>query len=145
MAGLNEKKLKLYQEKIVADLERSKKELAYFRKKYQRQVRDAITYIKENLAEKMRLKEIAKYAALSQFHFNRIFKRFMNKTPFEYVTERRIRRAKSLLQETSLNVTEISLQVGFESVQSFSNLFKKKVGLSPSKYRKKVLFGGDAA
>jgi transcriptional regulator GlxA family with amidase domain len=137
---LKDEKFKQVQQKIVSDIEKSKRELAFFRKKYQRQVRDAITYIKENLPEKMRLKEIAKYAALSQFHFNRVFKRFMNKTPFEYVTERRIRRAKSLLKETSLNVTEISLQVGFESVQSFSNLFKKKVGLSPSKYRKKVLF-----
>ncbi|MFH1728495.1 MAG: AraC family transcriptional regulator [Pseudomonadota bacterium] len=141
---MNKRDRKEYKNEIQKDFEAYEQELIYFRQKYQEQITLALNYIRDNLPEKLKLKEIAKYSALSQFHFNRIFKKVMQKTPFEYITDKRIKKAKSLLENPCLNVTEISMQVGFESVQSFSNLFRKKVGLSPSQYRKKILFKMEA-
>jgi AraC-like DNA-binding protein len=65
----------------------------------------------------------------------RAFRRAFHATPHEYLTRKRIERAKELLAESELTVTEICFEVGFESLGSFSTLFHKIVGWSPSIYR----------
>jgi len=108
-----------------------------YRKKYKSQIKDAVHFIRKNYVTKIKLKQISKSAALSMFHFSRIFKTVTRMTPFEYVTRRRIARAKELLLMTDVPITEISFDIGFESMTTFSNLFKKRVGMSPSEFRKR--------
>ena len=83
------------------------------------------------------LEEISSHACFSRFHFLRLFRQAFNKTPHQYLVERRIERAKELLSSEDLRVTDICFEVGFESLGSFSSLFHKTVGHAPLTYREK--------
>ena len=81
------------------------------------------------------LDELARAANFSRYHFLRAFRQAFHATPHEYLTRKRIERAKELLAQSDFTVTEICFEVGFESLGSFSTLFHKIVGWSPSIYR----------
>src|ERR1051325_4839999 len=86
-------------------------------------------------AQPLDLDELARVANFSRYHFLRAFRRAFHATPHEYLTRKRIERAKELLADSELMVTEICFEVGFESLGSFSVLFHNMVGWSPSIYR----------
>lgn len=81
------------------------------------------------------LHQIAEQAALSPFHFQRLFRRTFDLTPHQYLTRRRVERAKELLVYTDLTISEICAIVGFSSLGSFSTLFSRISGMSPRAYR----------
>lgn len=83
----------------------------------------------------LRLNEIARQACLSRYHFLRLFKRTFNKTPHQYLMQRRIQKAKELLIAGQHSVTSACFDVGFESLGSFSYLFRRQVGRPPVFYR----------
>jgi AraC-like DNA-binding protein len=89
-------------------------------------------------AEPLDVAALARRAHTSQAHFSRRFKQAFGETPHQYLLTRRIARAKHLLRETDRSVTEISLDVGFQSLGSFSAKFKEIVGGTPTEYRRKV-------
>ena len=91
-------------------------------------------FIDENYQEPINLDEISRQAFLSRFHFHRLFSRIYKKTPHQYLTLKRIDRAKQLLTEEK-TVSEVCSEVGFESLGSFSMLFKKEMGSAPTYYR----------
>jgi len=80
------------------------------------------------------LSDAARQACLSPFHYHRMFVRAFGETPHDFVTRRRIDRAKQLLARDECPVTEVCLAVGYESLGSFSSLFRSVVGRSPSEY-----------
>src|SRR5258705_7098359 len=84
------------------------------------------------------LNEISSHACFSRYHFLRLFRQAFNKTPHQYLTERRIERAKELLRTDDLRVTDVCFEVGFQSLGSFSSLFHKSVGHAPITYREKA-------
>jgi AraC-like DNA-binding protein len=86
-------------------------------------------------AEPLDLAMLAREAGYSKFHFARAFAAAYGETPRAYLTRRRLERAKALLRIANLTVTEICFLVGFESLGSFSSLFRRVVGQSPSAYR----------
>ena len=100
---------------------------------YQRVV-TAKLFIDDNFSEPIDLKEISEKAFLSRFHFHRLFTRIYRKTPHQYLTRKRIEKAKDLLAENK-PVTDVCNEVGFESIGSFSVLFKKEIGFAPQYYR----------
>ena len=100
---------------------------------YQRVV-TAKLFIDDNFSEPIDLKEISEKAFLSRFHFHRLFTRIYRKTPHQYLTRKRIEKAKDLLAENK-PVTDVCNEVGFESIGSFSILFKKEIGFAPQYYR----------
>jgi AraC-like DNA-binding protein len=81
------------------------------------------------------LEDAAKEACLSPFHFHRLFSRKFGQTPHEFLTGRRIDAAKKLLTHSSLSVSEICFEVGYSSLGSFSAMFHRLVGCSPTDYR----------
>lgn len=85
------------------------------------------------------LDQIAAQAYCSRFHVIRLFRRGLDQTPHQYLTRRRIERAKALLLEGDRTVSEVCLAVGFRSVGSFSALFSRAVGVAPSAYRAETL------
>lgn len=99
-------------------------------------LRMARAYLDSNYASAITLQYVSREAALSPYHFIRLFCRVYKQTPHQYLIQRRINRAKELLRSSDLSITEICLEVGFESLGSFSTLFRKTTGLSPSEYRK---------
>ena len=68
------------------------------------------------------LEEISSHACFSRYHFLRLFRQAFNKTPHQYLIERRIERAKELLSANDLRVTDVCFEVGFQSLGSFSSL-----------------------
>jgi len=100
---------------------------------YQRVV-TAKLYIDDNFAEPIDLKDISEKAFLSRFHFHRLFTRIYRKTPHQYLTRKRMDKAKDLLAENK-PVIDVCNEVGFESIGSFSVLFKKEIGFAPQYYR----------
>ncbi|MDZ4711698.1 MAG: AraC family transcriptional regulator [bacterium] len=92
-------------------------------------------YIDSSFSDSLTLENISKEACLSQFHFLRLFKSIYKQTPHQYLTKKRIDRATSLLFTTDMPVTQICFEIGFESVSSFSWLYKKKFGMSPETVR----------
>lgn len=99
---------------------------------YRRVVR-AKLYIDKCYSEKIDLDNISDEAYFSKFHFVRLFKSAYGKTPHQYLKYLRIEKAKQLLNQGT-SVTETCYAIGFESVSSFSGLFSKMVGSSPSDY-----------
>jgi AraC-like DNA-binding protein len=92
-------------------------------------------FIDNHYSEKIDLDNIADEAHFSKFHFIRLFKSFYGKTPHHYLTKVRIDKAKELLTKDS-SVSDVCYSVGFDSVTSFTGLFKKLVGASPSVFQK---------
>ena len=96
----------------------------------------SMSYIKKNYAEKITLTQLAKMAMLSPFHFQRSFKAVYDKSPLEYVTHFRLKKACLLLKKTKKPISDIVIQCGFENTSSFIRLFKKSFRQTPSNYRK---------
>jgi len=82
------------------------------------------------------LQQISSHACFSRYHFLRLFRQAFNKTPHQYLVERRIEKAKELLSSDELRVTDVCFEVGFQSLGSFSTLFRKRFGVSPTEYRR---------
>ena len=100
---------------------------------YQR-ISAAKIFIDENYHEPIDLDEISQQAFLSRFHFHRLFTKIYRRTPHQYLTQKRLDKAKDLLSENK-PVTQVCAEVGFESIGSFSVLFKKEIGFAPTYYR----------
>jgi AraC-like DNA-binding protein len=90
--------------------------------------------IDRRYAQPLDVPGLARAAHASTAHFSRSFKRAFGETPHQYLLKRRIERAKELLRGTELSVTEISLEVGFRSLGSFSTAFRELVGQPPVEY-----------
>jgi AraC-like DNA-binding protein len=85
----------------------------------------------------LNLDQMSSQACFSRYHFLRLFRQAFNKTPHQYLVERRIEKAKELLGSRDLRVTDVCFEVGFQSLGSFSSLFHKFVGHAPVIYREK--------
>jgi AraC-like DNA-binding protein len=96
-------------------------------------------FIDECLDQPIDLALLARRAELSRFHFVRAFRKEFETTPYRYLQERRIERAKQLLAAGDLSVTDVCFEVGFESLGSFSTLFRRLVGQPPGSYRARRL------
>lgn len=103
-----------------------------------RKVISAKLYIDENFQEIIDLDSIARHACMSRFHFHRMFTRIYKRTPHQYLTRKRIEQAQRWLAGKDLSVSEICNNVGFESIGSFSVLFKKEIGAAPLYYRNRA-------
>jgi len=95
-------------------------------------------YLAAGIDQPLRLKDAAREAYLSPYHYHRMFARVFGETPHEFVTRLRIERAKRLLAREQMPVTEVCLAVGYESLGSFSSRFRSLVGHSPSEYQRSL-------
>lgn len=92
-------------------------------------------FIDNNYYEAINLEQIFRQAYFSKFHFHRFFTSIYNVTPNEYLTAQRIHHAKILLAKEGISISDVCNSVGFESLASFSILFKKCNGYAPLYYR----------
>src|SRR5262249_45404486 len=86
-------------------------------------------------AQPLDIAYLAEIACLSEAHFIRSFRATFGETPHRYLQRRRVERAMFLLRETDRSVTDISLDVGFTSLGTFSRTFHEIVGQAPKSYR----------
>ena len=92
-------------------------------------------FMDDNFHESLDLEQISQQAFFSRFHFHRLFTRIYRKTPHQYLTILRLQHAKALLEKEGISITEVCNSVGFESLGSFSTLFRKQHGYAPQYYR----------
>lgn len=106
------------------------------REELYRRLHAARDYMAAAYSQPVTLEVVARIACLSPTHFLRTFKQLFHQTPHQYLTEQRLNQAKKYLRNTEQSVTEICYAVGFESLGSFSWLFRRHVGCSPEQYRR---------
>jgi AraC-like DNA-binding protein len=92
----------------------------------------------ESVEENLSVKYIAHKVAISPYHFIRQFEAVFGTTPHQFRIQSRIDRAKLLLAMGEHSVTEVCMEVGFSSLGSFSELFTRRFGSSPSAYRRRA-------
>ena len=95
----------------------------------------ALEYIDRNIGECIRTSEIAKQLHISESHFCHEFKRCTGSTVSEYITSKRISKAKEMLVDSSKTISEISTELGFSSFSYFCKIFKEKTGMTPGEFR----------
>jgi AraC-like DNA-binding protein len=100
-----------------------------------RRLHRARDYIDSCYVQKLSVEGIARVSHLSPYHFHRAFRQAFGVTPMRHLQSRRLRAAARLLASTDRPVTAVALDVGFESLGSFSWLFRRHFGLSPRAYR----------
>ncbi len=99
-------------------------------------LRRVTDWMAENLAEEFSLTRLAEQAGMSDFHFNRLFKRATGLPPLQYQIKLRLDAARRLLRETKKSVITIANEVGYSNPSHFAQLFRKETGLSPTNYRR---------
>ncbi len=98
-------------------------------------IQQAVRFINDNYRTDICLDAVAGGADMSPSHFSRIFKKVMGLSYQEYLNNRRITKAKSLLRTSPQSVTEIAVSLGFADPTGFGRIFKKLTGQTPSAYR----------
>lgn len=94
-----------------------------------------VEYIEYGLDSELSLAGLARNAQMSVSEFRIAFAQVFHKTPYQFVLDRRMSRAKRLLATTTLSLTDISVAVGFSSPSHFATTFKSRVGVAPTAYR----------
>lgn len=95
-------------------------------------------YVASHHSEPIRLEQIAQALNVSEFHFCRTFKQATGLTFMDYLSRVRIEKAKGLLSDKRLRVSEIAYEVGFQTITHFNRMFRKLVGFSPTEYRSRL-------
>lgn len=106
------------------------------REGYEDSVQEVREYISRNLQKNLTVQELADCMHMSPSHFSRVFKQQTGFSPYDYVLIVRLNRAKEYLQRTSMTVSEIAYETGFNSESNFIYFFTTNVGISPGKFRK---------
>jgi AraC family transcriptional regulator len=100
-----------------------------------RRLRRAIEFMHDNFGRELAVEEIASAAYMSEYHFARLFKQITGQTPHSYLANLRIERARRLLADTRLAISEIAATVGYQSQSHFTKVFKSITGVTPRAFR----------
>lgn len=106
----------------------------YLPEYYYVQIRQSKSFMEKYLSDKIELEKIASTAFMSQFHYIRIFKKVYGLSPRQYLKDLRINKGKELLKQ-GLTVSQVCFEVGYDSLPTFCNAFKKATGYSPREYQ----------
>ncbi len=105
---------------------------------YSFRIKNVLTYLQENYFQDISLQSVAEQFGVHKVYLARTFKAETGETLNEYLNKIRLEKAKLLLSMTEDTAQDISYTVGFNSTQSFYNVFKKYAGCSPTEYRGKI-------
>jgi AraC family transcriptional regulator len=100
-----------------------------------RQLIQVLEYINEHLDRDIKLADLAQLLDMSQFHFSRMFKGAIGTSPYQYLLQQRIERAKLLLKQKERSIVDIALECGFNSHSHLSKQFRQLTGMTPTAYR----------
>jgi len=99
-------------------------------------LRRVLAHIAGRLGEEIALKDLAAVAGLSVYHFAKAFRHSVGLPPYRYILAARIGRAKELLRESELPITEVALAVGFSDPSQFARQFRRATGMAPTTFRR---------
>jgi AraC family transcriptional regulator len=117
-----------------------------------RQLRRVVDYVQEHFEKDISLRRLAEVAGISSAYFSRLFHQSQGLSPHRFLIKVRIEKARELLRQRSPTVLGVAIATGFQTQQHFARVFRAEVGVSPSEYRRDVLWmpgvtvppGGDA-
>lgn len=95
----------------------------------------ARTFMDENFNQKLSIRELAALSGYSYDHFRHLFKTKFGRSPIQYLIDKRLERARSLLLYTHLSLTDITAQCGFSNIGQFCTMFKREIGETPLSFR----------
>lgn len=104
--------------------------------RYDSLVRDIKYYVSTHLNENLSVKALAERGYMSVTNFSRVFKQQTGISPYEYVLISRLNKAKELLRQTDMSISQIAAAVGFNSDSNFIHFFSQNTGMSPKSFRK---------
>ena len=104
-----------------------------------------IDWLREHLQEDLSVTELADVAGLSPSYFRRCFHREVGSSPRDYVTQLRIEHAKRMLESTNRSITEIAMELGYNTSAYFTAVFHRETGTTPSDYRRQIKSAAPAA
>lgn len=119
---------------VITQLQHIKKLKPATRKDLYRRVQTGRAYIDSCFLNTITMESVARVCSLSEYHFFRIFKQVYGISPYQYVIKKRIEFAKEILKDGRHQITEVAYAAGFTDLFTFSKIFKKHVGIAPSKY-----------
>ena len=102
---------------------------------YTQRINKVVAYINDHLDESLDLKTLAEVAALSEFHFHRVFKALKGESIGAHISRLRIEAAARLLRYSALSIEDIAFNIGYETPAALSKAFKNQYGITPTKYR----------
>lgn len=103
-----------------------------------RDIINTVSYIQENLSQKITLSNLASMACLSERQYTRSFKRIYGVAPIEYIINCRLNLACRMMKSTLKSLLEISMNCGFGDKVYFCRIFKNRYGVTPGQYRKSL-------
>lgn len=99
-------------------------------------LKNVIQYINDHITEKIEIQQLTEMTKWSHHHFIRIFTKYINQTPYQYILKKKIEKARAIICETDISLSSIAIDLGFSSYSNFCNAFKKETGKTPEMYRK---------
>ena len=96
---------------------------------------DVCNYITDHCTENINVDDLAGLAGFSKFHFSRLFKQFSGVSCYEYLMQKRIAHAETLLMQPNISITEVAMRSGFGSLSTFNRIFKTAKHCTPSEYK----------
>ena len=102
---------------------------------YIQRINKVVAYINDHLDESLDLKTLAEVAALSEFHFHRVFKALKGESIGAHISRLRIEAAARLLRYSVLSIEDIAFNIGYEAPAALSKAFKNQYGITPTQYR----------
>lgn len=104
----------------------------------QKLITDINDYLKENINKNITIDELSAYFNMSRSHISNIYRTATGKSIIQSFNDMKIEKAKDYIENLQYNITQISDELGFSSVHYFSRMFKKIVGISPTKYEQNI-------
>ena len=98
-------------------------------------IKETVNYINKHINEKIDISSLATITNWKKHHYIRVFTKFMDVTPYQYILFRKIEKSKILLAEDYISITSIAFELGFQSYSNFCNAFKKLTGTTPESFR----------
>jgi AraC family transcriptional regulator len=103
----------------------------------QPQLERVIDYIKANLAQDLSILDLASLTSMSESHFSRSFKQSVGIAPYQYLMQQRVERAKQLLKQQAISISDIALDCGFANQTHLTKVFRQMTGVTPKAYQKR--------
>lgn len=110
--------------------------------KNKQKIQQAVAYIRENFDKDLNMAVVSNHISMNYSLFSYVFKQYTGSNFVNFLKDIRIEEAKRLLEETDMKVIDISRKVGYENEKHFMKIFKAACGVSPTEYRKNMLFKG---
>ena len=104
---------------------------------YRARIQKSLEFIDSHLYEKFTASDVAQVASFSEFHFHRLFRAYTSESIHQYVSSRRLEKAAQiLLEDPTIRLLDLAVEVGFETHSAFSRAFKQAYGVSPTQFKK---------